>query len=447
MSKKVYIQSLGCPKNLVDSEVMLGGLIANNYEVTRDPEEADLLLINTCGFIQPAVEEGIDEILQLAEIKKSGFGKRLVVTGCLVQRYGSDLQKQLPEVDLFIGTQGFHHIVQELAKLDGGIKNEFKISNPTFIMDSAVPRVISTPAHRAYLKITEGCNNRCSYCLIPSLRGNLRSRKIDDLVQEAIMLASAGVKELSLIAQDLTAYGTDLGNKAPQLDDLLEALLSSSDIPWFRMLYLYPARINDRLLDLVAENPRILPYFDIPLQHISEGIIKKMNRPYGRREVDKLIEKIRVRLPESAIRTTFMVGFPGENDKDITELESFIRQQRFAHVGIFTYSNEDGCEAQKLPDQCSEQIKEERRERLMKVQSEISMELNQKYVGRTEKVLVEGLSSESDLLLEGRTIYQAPDIDGCVYITSGECTTGDILDVKITEAHHYDLVGELVESR
>ena len=445
MSKKVFMQSLGCPKNLVDSEVMLGGLITDQYEVTRDPEEADLLLINTCGFIQPAVEEGIDEILQLAEVKKNGSGKRLVVTGCLVQRYGADLQKQLPEVDLFIGTEGFHNIALELAKLDKEPQEEVKIEQPSFLMDSIIPRTISTPAHRAYLKITEGCNNRCSYCLIPSLRGDLRSRKIEDLVCEAKLLGSTGIKELSLIAQDLTAYGVDFGKDGSRLDELLKALLNGCDIPWLRMLYLYPVRVNEKLLELVANNSRILPYFDIPLQHISEKIIKKMNRPYRQQDVYEVIDKIRTKLPEAAMRTTFMVGFPGETEKDVIELENFIREQQFSHVGIFTYSNEDGCAAQKLPDHCLEEVKLERRERLMEVQSEISREINQKYVGRTEKVLVEGLSSESDLLLEGRTKYQAPDIDGCVYITSGDCTAGDILDIKITEAHHYDLVGEMVE--
>ena len=445
MDEKLYVVSLGCPKNLVDSELMLGLLEEGGYSVCEDPEEADLLLVNTCGFIQSAVEEGIDAILELAQLKQERPDTLLAVCGCMVQRYGEELKKEFPEVDLFVGTEGFQDIVSLLRDFKAGKNLPLYLAKPTFLMHSGMPRRISTPSHRAYLKVTEGCSNRCSYCLIPSLRGDLRSRPLDDLIAEARLLEKGGVKELTLVAQDLTAYGYDHGAGTPRLTDLLSGLLEGCGIPWIRMLYLYPARIDDTLLSLVKENERILPYFDIPLQHVSSHILQAMNRPGGGGSSVDLIDRIRAKLPEAAIRTTFIVGFPGERDEDVAELEDFIRTCRLDHVGVFSYSNEEGCAAAGLTGHCSEEVKEERRKLLMEEQARVSLSKNAAKVGTVCEVLVEGMSSETDLLLEGRTRFQAPEIDGGVYIASGICNPGDFVRVRITEAHPYDLVGEIIE--
>jgi len=362
----------------------------------------------------------------------------------MVQRYGADLARELPEVDLFIGTEGSQDLVSRLQALASGEKIPVRLSPPTFLLDSTLPRKLSSPAHRAYMKVTEGCSNRCAYCLIPSLRGGLRSRHLADLVHEVGMLAENGVRELTLVAQDLTAYGHDLGPGAPHLVELLRALLANSDIPWFRLLYLYPTRVNAKLLEFIAANPRIVPYLDIPLQHVSDSVLKAMNRPYGRQQIEALLTQIRTILPQAAIRTTFMVGFPGETEEDVQQLAEFMQAQQLAQVGIFAYSNEEGCAAYNLPEQCSEEEKNARRQRLMELQNGISLALNQAMVGRVEKVLVEGVSRETDLLLEGRTRFQAPEIDGCVYINEGVANPGDLVDVQITEAHPYDLVGGII---
>jgi ribosomal protein S12 methylthiotransferase len=444
MMRTVFTVSLGCPKNLVDTELMLGLLVEAGFAPCEEAEEADLLLVNTCGFIQSAVEEGIEEILTLAEVKARWPEKKLVVVGCMVQRYGADLAGELPEVDLFIGTEGTQDIVRRVQALVQGEEPQVHLAPPTFLQDSTMPRKLSSPAHRAYMKVTEGCANRCAYCLIPSLRGELRSRHLADLVNEVGMLAENGVQELTLVAQDLTAYGHDLGPGAPHLVELLRALLAASEIPWFRLLYLYPTRVNAELLEFMAANPRIVPYLDIPLQHVSDSVLKGMNRPYGRQQIEALLARIRSLLPQAAIRTTFMVGFPGETEADVRQLAEFMEEQKLAHVGIFGYSNEEGCAAYTLPGQCSEEEKSERRQRLMELQSGISLAKNQAMVGRVEKVLIEGWSRETDLLLEGRTRFQAPEIDGCVYINAGVGNPGDIVEVLITEAHPYDLVGEII---
>lgn len=445
--KNLYVVSLGCPKNLVDSEVMLGAMEKAGYRVCQHAEEAAVLLVNTCGFIQSAAEEAIETILQLAAVKKAHGDQVLVVTGCLVQRYGEDLKKELPEVDLFLGTEGFLDIALQIDQLRADHKPELAISSsPSFLMNSDLPRRISTPAHRAYLKITEGCSNKCSYCMIPAIRGKLRSRQPDDLVKEAVRLAGQGVKELTLIGQDLTAYGLDFGQKGCRLTGLLDRLLVKTDIPWLRMLYLYPNRVTAALLELMASSPRLLPYFDIPLQHVSDRILRLMNRPYLNHDVAGLLESIRTKLPRAAIRTTFIVGFPGETEEEVQQLADFLRQFRLNNVGIFAYSNEEGSAAAALPGHLPEEVKEARRERLMAVQADISASLNQQKIGSIEKVLVEGVSTETDLLLEGRTMSQAPEIDGKTYINSGNCQIGDLVDLRITAAHTYDLVGEIISA-
>lgn len=445
MDKKVFIVSLGCPKNLVDSEVMLGALALAGYQTCATPEEAQLLLVNTCGFIQSAAEEAVDEILRLVAIKAEQPGTQLVVTGCLVQRYGDDLVKELPEVDLFLGTENFFDIAARLAAL-GEKKGQplTGLSGPPFLMNSSMPRLVSTPPHRAYLKITEGCSNACSYCMIPSIRGRLRSRGLDDVLREAQRLEQQGVRELTLIGQDLTAYGLDLVGQGVSLTELLARLLAKTNIPWLRMLYLYPHRITDGLLQLIAEHERLLPYLDIPLQHVSPAVLQSMNRPFGAGKIEELFARIRRIIPQAAIRTTFIVGFPGETEADVKMLEDFLRTYRLDHVGVFAYSTEEGSAAAKLPNHCSDEQKEERRQRLMELQAEISLAKNQHLVGTISQVLVEGVSSETDLLLEGRLRSQAPDIDGCVYINAGECEVGALVDLRITEAHTYDVVGEIV---
>jgi len=440
MAKNLYMVSLGCPKNLVDSEIMLALLAADGYQICQDPDQADLLLVNTCGFIQPAVEEAIDEIILLGQYKDKKPGVKLVVTGCLVQRYGKELPKEFPEVDLFIGVDGFHSIAALVADPDKQ-QNRLIIPAQRFLMNSTMPRKISTPPHRAYLKISEGCSNRCSYCLIPSIRGPLRSRPMADLASEAARLAEGGVRELTLVGQDVTAYGIDLGGKKATLPALITTILDACTTDWLRLLYLYPNRISNDLLSLMAEEDRLLNYLDIPLQHISSRVLKKMNRPFTSRQVHELLERIRSKVPEAAIRTTFIVGFPGETDQDVEELAEFLKTYRLNNVGIFTYANEEGCAAEHFADQCTEEIKQQRHDYLMEMQAQISLEKNRKLIGRTLPVLVEGLSQETDLLLEGRTQSQAPEIDGCVYITDGQCAAGEIVMVKITEAHPYDLVG------
>jgi len=450
MDRKLYMVSLGCPKNLVDSEVMLGQLTGSGFVLCDDPDQAEVILVNTCGFIQSAVEEGIDNIMEMIQVKQAFPRIRLVVGGCMVQRYGDALRRELPEVDLFLGTEAVPHIAARINRLfsaspSAAGQGKLYADHGRFLMDSTLPRLLATPSHRAFLKVTEGCNNRCSYCIIPSIRGRQRSRTLDDLVREAQLLEAGGVKELTLIAQDLTAYGTDLGSGGPRLAQLLQALLHNTSIAWIRMLYLHPARLDRGIIELAADNERIAPYFDIPLQHVSDRILKRMRRPYDYRKCATLLRTIRSLHPEAAVRTTFMVGFPGETREDVELLASFVEGHRFDHLGVFSYSDEEGATSSKLDGKISEEEKQARLERIMTLQGSISEQKNKLMVGKTVQVLVEGLSRETDLLLEGRTSRQAPEIDGCVYINKGECRPGDFVQAKITEAHPYDLVGEIIE--
>ncbi len=439
-----HLVSLGCAKNLVDSEVILGAMTGAGWQFADDPEEADVLIINTCGFIQAAVEEAIDEIFELVKIKERHPDKRLVVVGCLVQRYKEKLAEDLPEVDLFVGTEGAVEIAELLAKLGAGEMRQKVVLPARFLMTHETPRLLSTPPFRAWLKITEGCNNNCSYCMIPAIRGNLRSRSLDDLVKEAQRLELSGVKELSLIAQDSTAYGRDRKGTV-NLESLVRHLLDGTTIPWLRLLYLYPTGVSEPLLDMIAENDRITPYLDIPMQHVNDGILKAMNRHYTGDELYRLIEKTRNRIPKIALRTTFLVGFPGESEKAFMEIEKFLRQVRIDHVGVFPYANEEGAPSEKFAQQVPEKEKHRRAEALLAVQAELSAETQKKYLGRVEPVLIEGFSSETDLLLQGRTRYQAPEVDGCLLINDGIASPGDIVPVLITETLTYDLIGAIVE--
>ena len=441
-NKTLHIVSLGCAKNLVDSEMMLGSLELGGYQVVDDPAAADLILVNTCGFIQSAVNEAVDEILRLSEYKQQDPTKQLVVSGCMVQRYGSDLQEALPEVDLFVGLDDEPQLLDLINELPGG-SGIYHKSPSRFIVNSSLPRRLSTPPFRSYLKITEGCDNRCTYCMIPSIRGDLRSRTIVDLVTEAQALAAAGVRELTLIAQDLTAYGNDLASDI-NLVNLLKALLADTDIPWLRLLYLYPVSTNDQLLQLMAEQSRIVPYLDIPFQHASDTVLRRMARRYSQQDLEQQISRIRSFLPDCAIRTTMLVGFPGETEDDIKLLLDCLQRWQLNHVGVFAYEDEEGSVAEKLKNKIEDEEKQNRFQRVMELQAGISKKLLAQYVGREEQVLVEGLSRETDLLLEGRSRYQAPDIDGCILINEGEASPGDIVTVRITEAHVYDLLGGIV---
>ena len=444
--KTLYMVSLGCPKNLVDAEVMLADFEQAGYTVVQEAELASVILVNTCGFIRPAVEEAIDTILELAAFKENNPDQRLAVVGCMVQRYGADLVAELPEVDLFVGLDDFPRISQLVDGL--GVESRI-VTRPgpaAYLMDYRVRRRIATPPFRSYLKITEGCDNRCAYCMIPSIRGRLRSRIIADLATEAVRLEQSGVRELSLIAQDLTAYGRDL--RPPMtLTALLRELLAKTNIPWLRLLYLYPASLTDELLELMARQPRLLPYLDIPFQHVSDRVLTAMNRHYRHAALDDLVRRIRTHVPTCAIRTTMLVGFPGEIDEDVVELIDALHAWQLDHVGVFQYQDEDGSTAAQLPDKVADEEKESRYQRVMTAQALISERRQQRYVGLLEPVLIEGVSGESDLLLEGRTRFQAPEIDGCIYITSGQVSPGDMVMVRVTEAHTYDLVGEVVDGQ
>lgn len=438
-----HLVSLGCAKNLVDSEVMLGILQQNCWDLVGDPADADVLIVNTCGFIQPAVEEAIEVILEMGRYKADDPDKFLVVTGCLVQRYSDELSHDLLEVDLFVGTEGVPDIAQLLGKLVSEEQKDRSVCPDRFLMNASLPRTLSTPFFRSSVKITEGCNNRCTYCMIPSIRGDLRSRTISDIVTELKQLEAGGVREISLIAQDLTAYGNDLDTNT-NLINLLSAILKETTIPWLRLMYLYPSGVSADLYQLMHSESRILPYMDIPFQHVSDTILRAMHRRYGYDDLCRFIDKIREVVPDIALRTTMMVGFPGETEEDVLQMEEFLRQYRIDHVGVFSYTNEEGALSEFYEKQLSDEVKQERMQRIMALQAGISSEILHKYVGRTVPVLVEGLSQETDLLLEGRTVYQAPDIDGCVYINDGTASPGDIVQVLITEAQIYDLVGGIV---
>ena len=353
---KVGMISLGCAKNLVDSEMMLGSLELEGYTTVEDPAEAELLLINTCGFIRPAVEEAVDEILRLAEYTQDDPTKKLVVAGCMVQRYGKDLQKELPEVDFFVGIDEEKEIASLVKSWSPGGSSLFLKGPSRFLADSTVPRRLATPFFRSYLKITEGCDNRCTYCMIPAIRGDLRSRSVQDLLVEAKALDQGGVKELSLIAQDLTAYGDDLGSD-DTLPALLRRLLAETDIPWFRLLYLYPSSVSLELLELMAGQPRLLPYLDIPFQHVSDSVLQRMGRRYGQQDLEQLVTMIRDILPDCALRTTMMVGFPGETEADVETMLDCLQRWRLDHVGVFPYEAEEGSVAADFPGKVEKLLK------------------------------------------------------------------------------------------
>lgn len=441
MSTTVYMHTLGCPKNRVDSEVMLGTLVKEGFRLVDAPEEAEVIVINTCGFIAAAEEESVDKIVELASMKEEGRCKKLVVTGCLVQRHAKELAKELPEVDHFLGTGAYAEIAKVI--LDGQAKRVL-IPDPDFVHSSTTPRLNSLPSHTAYLKIAEGCDNACAFCIIPALRGRQRSRSIADLVAEAATLASQGTKELSLIAQDLTAYGHDLPQR-PKLQELLPELAKVDGIRWIRLHYAYPRDLPDALLDVIAQEPKIVKYLDMPLQHASNRLLRSMKRGRDSEFLRDLLSRLRRRVPGIALRTSLIVGLPGEIEADFDELIRFVEEERFERLGVFLYSKEKGTLAAEMPEQVPEEVKRERYDRIMALQREISAEHQRSFVGRKVEVLVEGSSEETEHLLTGRHAQQAPEIDGLTYLNDGMAYPGEIVTVEVTEAFDYDLVGRVVE--
>ena len=430
--------SLGCPKNLVDSEVMLGILKGAGLELTADEAQADILVVNTCGFIGDAKEESIDTILSLAEHKKTGRCRKLIVAGCLSQRYKDDLSESLPEVDCFIGTGEYHGIAEVV---EDGFRERVLVGLPTYIHDYTTPRIISTPGFYAYVKVAEGCSNHCSYCSIPSIRGAFRSRPIDSVVKEAESLAGQGIKEINLIAQDTTSFGKDRGEG---LEPLLKKLIPVKGIEWIRLLYLYPGRITDEVITIMKNEEKVLPYIDLPLQHISPPVLKAMNRQYTRIGVEALMEKLRSRLPDVTLRTSMIVGFPGEKESDFKELLDFVESVKFDRLGVFTYSREEGTPAWSMKGQVQKKIKSGRMDALMSAQREISLEKNRALVGSAVSVMVEGANEDGDGFgLKGRAASQAPDVDGAVYLKGRHVEPGKIVSAIVTGAGDYDLYVEV----
>ena len=425
---KVFAISLGCPKNTIDTEEALGSLGSTNsgVKLTNNLQEADLLIVNTCGFIEEAVSESIDTILAVAKEKTDG--QILVVMGCLVQRYGKDLKRELPEVDIFLGTGSPRSLVS--------LVEEQAIQQ----VESPCSRILTTPPWRAYVKISEGCSNRCTYCLIPMLRGKEISRPITEIVSEINSLVSKRVKEITLVAQDLTAYRND----GKTLTDLLETLVEDTDSPWLRLLYLNPGKVNTKLLETIAANAVICPYLDVPIQHANTNILRSMGRRYDNKYIEDLMSRIGSLLPHVSVRTTVMVGFPGETEDDFQSLRNFVEKWEFDHLGCFIYSDEKECAANNLPGKVPPDTAMMRKDEIMSLQARISRAKKSDMVGRVEQVLVEGVSSETELLLVGRTRHQAPEIDGIVYLNKGTADYGDIVTVKITDSHVYDLVGEII---
>lgn len=444
----VYFVSLGCPKNLVDSQVMLGLLKSNRFTITEEPSEADTVIVNTCSFIDSAKQESINTILEMADYKESGRLKNLVVSGCMAQRYAKDLEKDMPEVDLFIGTGEYHRVVELLQKRAlGKLRQKTFVDVPTFIHTEEHPRINTGASYSAFLKISEGCVRNCSFCIIPKLRGHtVRSRSIASLVQEATTLAASGVKELNLVAQDLTHYGIE-NDYQENLAGLLRELVKVEGIRWIRLHYAYPDNFTDEVIDLMATEPKILKYVDMPLQHGDDKVLKLMNRRVTRDQIYSLVQKMRARIPGLVFRTNIIVGHPGEDEAAYQNVKQMLIDLRLEHVGVFKYSLEEDTPSFRLAEKIG-QVPEEtiqlRFNELMEIQQGISLENNQNMVGKRFEVLVEGLSRESDLLLQGRWHGQAQEIDGIVLINDGDASPGQFVEVEITEALPYDLVGGIV---
>ena len=494
---KIGLLSLGCPKNLVDGEVMLGIARDAGHQITTDSADADVLVVNTCAFIDNAKEESINAILEMAALKAQGAGKRLVVTGCLAERYRDELRKEIPEIDALLGTGEVPSILEALGGSSSGVRGPGSVvrspeetterrapvtfyakapnhpsrttdheppttnrepatrepatarSAPDYIYDAETPRVLTTPTHFAYVKIAEGCDYTCAFCIIPTLRGSYRSRTIDSIVREARAMADRGVRELLLISQDTSFYGIDRGERGA-LARLLRALNEVEGLAWIRLLYLYPTTITDDVLDAMAECEKVCRYVDLPLQHASAAVLKRMRRPGNRAAYDKLLSRIRTRVPGVTLRTTFIVGFPGESEADFAELEAFVEETGFDHVGVFTYSHEEGTRAFALPDDVPARVKRKRRDALMSRQRRIVSAAQERRAGTEIDVLIDGPSPEHELVLQGRSEGQAPEIDPVVYLTDCDPElyhSGDLIRARIVQSREYDLVAEPVGAR
>ena len=446
---KIGIVSLGCPKNLVDSETMLGLIHEEKYEITNDPSEAEIIIVNTCGFIESAKEESINTILQMAEYKKSGSCKYIIVTGCLSQRYAEELFNELPEADAIAGVEVYDEIGSIIKRVMNGERFiMLERSKPDVIYTSKetfLPRILTTPSYTAYLKIAEGCDNCCSYCAIPKIRGPYRSKPMEQVLKEAKALANNGVKELIVVAQDTTRYGEDLPEGKLLLADLLKELNKIESLKWIRVMYCYPNNFTDELIEAFATLDKVCKYVDLPLQHASNRLLASMNRYDTKEEVETLLAKLRKRIPGIVIRTTFIVGFPGETDADFEELKEFVEQQRFENAGVFAYSQEEGTVAGAMPNQIPDEIKQERYHELMALQAQISEEIHKDTEGQTLEVLVEGIEEDGSGLHYGRSYREAPDIDGLVFIENpGDIKPGCFIKVNILQGFTYESVGERI---
>lgn len=446
---KIGVVSLGCPKNLVDSETMLGLIHEENYEITNDPSEAEIIIVNTCGFIESAKEESINTILQMAEYKKSSSCKYIIVTGCLSQRYAEELFNELPEADAIAGVEVYDEIGSIIKRVMNGERFiMLERSKPDVIYTSKetfLPRILTTPSYTAYLKIAEGCDNCCSYCAIPKIRGPYRSKPMEQVLKEAKALAANGVKELIVVAQDTTRYGEDLPGGKLLLADLLKELNKIESLKWIRVMYCYPNNFTDELIETFASLDKVCKYVDLPLQHASNRLLASMNRYDTREEVETLLAKLRKRIHGIVIRTTFIVGFPGETDADFEELKEFVEQQRFENAGVFAYSQEEGTVAGAMPNQIPDEIKQERYHELMALQAKISEEIHKDTEGQTLEVLIEGIEEDGSGLHYGRSYREAPDIDGLVFIENpGDIKPGCFIKVNILQGFTYESVGERI---
>ncbi|MBQ5636825.1 MAG: 30S ribosomal protein S12 methylthiotransferase RimO, partial [Selenomonadales bacterium] len=430
--------------NLVDAELMLGDLASHELTITPDPEEADIIIVNTCGFIESAQQESVDTILQMAEYKNSNC-KMLLVSGCLAQRFSTELITEIPEIDAIIGTGSWQKIREAIERVDSGEKQVMILDELTNLYTEDMPRVLTTPSYTAYIKVAEGCSNRCAYCVIPSVRGDFRSRPMESIIAEAKNLAEQGVREINLIAQDTTNYGTDLYGER-RITALLRELVKIEKIEWIRLLYCYPHNFTDDLIELMATEPKVCSYVDLPLQHISDTVLRRMNRRDTKADIEKLLKKIRERIEGVVIRSSFIVGFPGETEADFEELKEFIETQKFERVGIFTYSREAGTPAYDMEDQIPEEVKEDRYHTLMATQCVISEAINQSYEGEELTVLVEGKDSEQEGLAYGRSYREAPDIDGKIFIENEpDPAIGTFIQTEVIQGFTYDLVVEKID--
>ena len=444
---KIGFVSLGCPKNQLDTEVMLHELMAAGYEVTPEETEADVVIINTCAFIESAKQEAIDNILDIAWLKEHHTLKAIVVTGCLAERYRDQIFTELPEVDAILGVGSIHNIVEAVEAVTVKRKKGSKKKYSSYLKNDEVrlggDRVLTTPDYSAYIKIAEGCDNKCAYCAIPGIRGRVRSREMDDIIAEAKQLEALGVKELNVVAQDITRYGLDLYGEY-RLAPLLRRITEETNIPWIRLLYCYPDKITDELISEIRDNPRILKYIDLPIQHISDNMLKAMNRHGDSAMVRGVVAKLRREIPDIALRTSLITGFPQETEEEHQELMEFVKEAGFERLGVFTYSKEENTPAAKMKGQITKKVKVKRQKELMKLQQQISKQRGEEKVGKPIRVMIEGKLPEDDIFI-GRSYMDAPNVDGFVFVHSKDSyLSGEFVDVKITQAKEYDLVGEAI---